>query len=218
VKSSKLPTLFWTVKSRERYRPTVLTAKGERTRERILDATARLLATRGVPNTSLDDVRAATGTSKSQLFHYFPEGKGELFDAVESREAERILDAQRPELDRLDSWEAWEAWGERLRVVYCEKLAGCPVAALSAHTPTRLCDQRRPAEELTFRWLAALRRGVISMQQAGIVRADADPEALAIATLATFQGGATMMQTMQSLVPLDVSIRAALDHLRTFAV
>ncbi len=32
--------------------------------------------------TSLDDVRGATRTSKSQLFHYFPDGKHELVRAI----------------------------------------------------------------------------------------------------------------------------------------
>ena len=47
------------------------TSKGERTKVRIAQAAADLVWDRGVAGVSLDDVLAATGTSKSQLYHYF---------------------------------------------------------------------------------------------------------------------------------------------------
>jgi AcrR family transcriptional regulator len=37
---------------------------------------------KGIAKATLDDTRARTGTSKSQLFHYFPEGKDALLLAV----------------------------------------------------------------------------------------------------------------------------------------
>ena len=46
------------------YRPK-LTAKGERTRARIVAAAARLIYERGVAETKLDDVRAALGLLRS---------------------------------------------------------------------------------------------------------------------------------------------------------
>ena len=57
------------------------TRKGQETRQRIIDATTDLIFERGVGEVSLDDVRAATGTSKSQLYHYFVD-KGQLVHAV----------------------------------------------------------------------------------------------------------------------------------------
>ena len=52
-----------------------LTPKGAATRQRIIEGAAAEIRERGVAVTTLDDVRARTGTSKSQLFHYFPDGK-----------------------------------------------------------------------------------------------------------------------------------------------
>src|ERR1700742_3542523 len=88
----------------------MLTSKGAATCARIVEAAADLVLARGVGGTSLDDIRAGTATSKSQLFHYFPGGKSELVGAIAAFQAERVLDAQRPYHDALDSWEAWEAW------------------------------------------------------------------------------------------------------------
>jgi AcrR family transcriptional regulator len=45
------------------------------TRQRIIEGAAGEIRTRGVALTRLDDVMARTRTSKSQLFHYFPDGK-----------------------------------------------------------------------------------------------------------------------------------------------
>src|SRR5438132_10677974 len=95
-----------------------LTQKGEATRARIVEAAADLVLARGVGGTSLDDIRAGTSTSKSQLFHYFPGGKSELVHALAEHQAERVLDAQRPWLDTLDSWDAWERWREAVLAHY----------------------------------------------------------------------------------------------------
>src|ERR1700754_244732 len=88
----------------------MFTAKGQATRARIVESAADLVLARGAGSTSLDDIRAGTHTSKSQLFHYFPDGKTELGGAIAAFQAERVLDAQRPHLDELDTIESWERW------------------------------------------------------------------------------------------------------------
>src|SRR5437763_14362660 len=47
-----------------------LTARGAATRDHIVQAAADLMYVKGVHATTLDDVRAATGTSKSQLYRH----------------------------------------------------------------------------------------------------------------------------------------------------
>jgi AcrR family transcriptional regulator len=79
-----------------------LTDKGAETRRRIVEGAAGELRARGVNSTSLDDVRAASNTSKSQLFHYFPDGKAQLLLAVAEHEADRILADQQPLPRRAD--------------------------------------------------------------------------------------------------------------------
>ncbi|MEU6220792.1 TetR family transcriptional regulator [Streptomyces sp. NPDC047022] len=48
-----------------------LTARGAMTRSRIVQAAAELVHVKGVNAVTLDDVRAAGGTSKSQLYDHF---------------------------------------------------------------------------------------------------------------------------------------------------
>ena len=84
-----------------------LTAKGERTRARIVEAAARLVYERGVAATTLDDVRAAAGVSGSQMYHYFP-GKDELVQAVIRHQAAVIAANQRQaDLGRPEGLRAW---------------------------------------------------------------------------------------------------------------
>ena len=49
-----------------------LTAKGARTRARIVEEAAALIHERGVAGTTLEDVKAAAEVSGSQMYHYFP--------------------------------------------------------------------------------------------------------------------------------------------------
>src|ERR1700733_10897923 len=96
-----------------------LTARGAATRARIVESAAEQVLAGGVGGTSLDDIRADTETSKSQLFHYFPGGKSELVGAIASFQADRVLAAQEPYLSRLATWDDWrgllEAGVARLR-------------------------------------------------------------------------------------------------------
>ncbi|HEX2401894.1 MAG TPA: helix-turn-helix domain-containing protein, partial [Mycobacterium sp.] len=75
-----------------------LTQKGRATRQRIIEGAAAEIREHGVAVATLDDIRARTQTSKSQLFHYFPDGKDQLLLAVAEHEAQMVLDDQQPYL------------------------------------------------------------------------------------------------------------------------
>jgi AcrR family transcriptional regulator len=192
-----------------------LTAKGFATRERIVTAAADLVLARGVGSTSLDDIRAGTATSKSQLFHYFPGGKRELVGAIAALQGERVLEAQRPYLDALDSWEAWEHWRAALLAHYGSQPAwGCPIGTLARELIAN--DPARAAEVAAYmdRWRGSLEAGLRRMRASGLLRADSDPAALALSVFASLQGGLLLTQTMHSLAPLEAALDGALTALR----
>jgi hypothetical protein len=91
----------------------VLTARGTATRQRIVEAAAALIRERGVADTGLDDIGAATATSKSQMFHYFPRGKADLLHAVAVHEAEQVIADQQPYIGDLTSWRRADDAGHR---------------------------------------------------------------------------------------------------------
>src|SRR6185312_2588755 len=63
------------------------TRRGQASRERIVASAADLVGERSVQGTSLDDVLATAGASKSQLYHYFRD-KEDLVRAVVARQTE----------------------------------------------------------------------------------------------------------------------------------
>ncbi|MFI7062346.1 TetR/AcrR family transcriptional regulator [Kribbella sp. NPDC050124] len=108
----------------------MLTAKGMATRGRIVEAAAAEIRERGIAAVTLDDVGRRSGTGKSQLFHYFPDGKEQLLFAVAEREAERVLEDQEPQLGQLDSWAAWDDWRDVVVEKYRRQGVTCPLGVL----------------------------------------------------------------------------------------
>jgi AcrR family transcriptional regulator len=195
-----------------------VTAKGAATRERIAEAAADLVLERGAQGTTLDDIRAATRTSKSQLFHYFPGGKAELVSAIADRQAERVLEAQRPWLDALDTWESWDRWRDAVLAHYgAQTHWSCPVGALTAELIRAEPDRAAELNAHMDHWRAHLETGLSRMQAAGRLAPDADPQALALGVFAALHGGLALMAMMQSLEPLTAALDGALAGLRTAA-
>jgi TetR/AcrR family transcriptional regulator, transcriptional repressor for nem operon len=89
------------------------TARGRATRDRIVAAAAVLMYERGVAGTSLDDVREASATSKSQLYHYF-ENKSDLVCAVIAHQHAAVLGGQQPYLSEFDTLAGLRLWRDRL--------------------------------------------------------------------------------------------------------
>ena len=196
------------------------TSRGRRTRARIVDATADLVFERGVAGTSLDDVCAATGTSKSQLFHYFPAGKKDLLAAVVNCQTERVFDAQRPELEKLDSWEALRRWRDGVialqRQLHCA--GGCPIGSMADELAEHDPHARSLLAESFATWQGYIEKGLATMRDRGKLRRDADPATLALATMAALQGGLLLTKTTRTTRPLEVALDAALAHVRSYAV
>jgi AcrR family transcriptional regulator len=73
-------------------RPTKKQQQGEQSREMILDATERLMATRGYAATSISDIRKACGLPPSSIYWHFGSKEGVLA-AVMQRGADRFFAA-----------------------------------------------------------------------------------------------------------------------------
>ncbi|MBM2614916.1 TetR/AcrR family transcriptional regulator [Actinoplanes sp. LDG1-06] len=198
---------------------TGLTTKGAATRDRIVRAATELILERGVAGMTLDEIRVGTRTSKSQLFHYFPGGKSELVGAIAGFQNARVMAAQEPWLDRLDTWESWQGWRDAV-VAYYRNLTHkyCSVSALvNDVAPT---DPRLAAEVAAYadRWREQLAAGLRRMREAGRLRPDADPDRLALAVFAALQGGLLVMQSHESIEPLEAVLDGTLLMLRSYAV
>jgi len=194
------------------------TKKGRATRERILQAAAELVAEKGAAGMSLDDVRARTGASRSQLYHYFAD-RDDLVRAVVDVTTDAVLGVQGELLEHLDSWEGIDRWFDALVALQVERQArgGCLIGSLAGQLAERDPQARAAIAEGLGRWEAYLREGLARMAARGELRAGADPAALATATMASLQGGLLLTQVRRDPGQLRIALDAARAHLRLAA-
>ncbi|HEX4521085.1 MAG TPA: TetR/AcrR family transcriptional regulator [Gaiellaceae bacterium] len=194
------------------------TEKGRATRERILHAAAELVAEKGAAGMSLDDVRATTGASRSQLYHYFDD-RDDLVRAVIDVTTDAVLGAQGDLLGRLDSWAGIDRWFDSLVQLQVDRQArgGCPIGSLAGQLAERDAGARVALAAGFERWEAHLRDGLTRMKARGKLRPDADPAELATATMASLQGGLLLTQVRRDPRQLRIALDAARANLRLAA-
>jgi len=195
------------------------TSRGVATRLRILDTACDLVFERGAGAVTLDEILAATGTSKSQLYHYFAD-RSDLIRAVVARQGERVLDLQRPVLGAVDGWAALGRWRDFV-VDVVEGLScrgGCPIGSLADDLAVLDEQARIEAASVFEQWQALLADAFRAMVASGQLRPDADLDRMALATLASLEGGLLLAKTTRATVPLEAALDAAIAHLRAFAV
>ncbi|MFJ8613535.1 TetR/AcrR family transcriptional regulator [Streptomyces sp. NPDC093675] len=196
-----------------------LTDRGRATRERILRAAADMMYVRGVAMTTLDDVRAASGTSKSQLYRHYPDKEALMRDVIALQAAE-LLERQQRHLQRLSSFRGLERWRDALveRNALHNGAYGCPLGSLASE----LADQDEGARETIARhfsaWERLLEDGLARMKESGLLKPEADAKALATGLMAALQGGYLLAQTAQDVDPMKIALDMAIAHVRTHAV
>jgi TetR/AcrR family transcriptional repressor of nem operon len=197
-------------------KPGTLTAKGQETRQRIVGAAARLMFENGVSATTIEDVRVAAGVSNSQIYHYFVD-KTALVRAVIEYQTDAVIEPQEEIFGRLDTMAGLREWRDfavdRQRELNCR--GGCPIASLT-HQIAETDEAARLQLAHSFaRWSAGLRGGLVAMHANGVLRRDADPEALAVSLLASLQGGLLMTQLNRDTRPLEIALDATLDYIES---
>ena len=185
-----------------------LTARGAATRARIVEGAAELIRERGIAEVAMDDIRAATSTSKSQLFHYFPGGRTELLAAVTQHEADRVIEDQRPPIDDLSTDASWRAWQALVVERYTRQGEHCPLAALTSELGKSSPEARAIVRDLMDRWQALLAAGVRAVQPS-----TPDPDEAAGIILAAVQGGVVLLMNTGSPRYLEAALEAATARL-----
>lgn len=166
-----------------------MTPKGAATRARIVDAANQLMYERGVAATTLADVRAASATSKSQVYQHFADKDALVKEVIETR-AEDVLTQQRRRLRRVESLRGFELWRDELveRNALRNGAYGCPLGSLANEIADHNEDARRAIAAHFDEWLEMLIDAVERLKTRGVLRSDADSRALASGLLSALQG------------------------------
>jgi TetR/AcrR family transcriptional repressor of nem operon len=193
-----------------------LTARGARTRHRIVDSAAEVIFERGVAGTTIEAVQAAAQVSASQLYHYFSD-KDDLVRAVIEHQTATIVGGQ--ESLALDSLEGFRAW--RDLVVEAERdrhcRGGCPLGSLGSQLAETDAGARAGVAAAFERWESAIAHGLEAMQASGRLTPEADPKALALTTLAALQGGLLMTQMRRDTEPIETALDTMIALIASFS-
>jgi len=192
-----------------------LTPRGAATKRRIVEAAAELVyAGGGAGRMSLDEVMEASGTSKSQLYHYFA-NKDALLREVVDFQTRRILQANAAHLDDLDSFQALRAWRNMIIAVNRAggNFRGCPIGSLADELATQSEEARSLLAESFEAWRGIIENALVRMKERGEITRSANTEAISTAVLAAIQGGILLSKTVRKSEPLEAAFDMALGHI-----
>ena len=195
-----------------------LTARGAKTRARIVAAAADLMYIQGVGATTLDDVLAASGVSKSQLYHHF-DGKDALVRAVVDHMGERVIERERDALGHVSTIPGLRRW--RNALVQNNALRhgayGCALGSLAAEVSDHDDVARQAMSQLFTEWQGLLAGVLRRLQDGGALPPEASVDQLATGLMGALQGGYMLAQTARDVTPMATSIDMALAHLESLS-
>lgn len=174
--------------------------KGERTRQKMIEATSTLLQARGFHGTGLNDIIKQSGAPKGSLYFHFPGGKEELAAA-----AVRSSGAQwRANVLAVLGAAPDPATGAR---AVCQLLAesleatdydhGCPVATVALDSAARSDALHAACSEVYATWQRIIEEQLL---EAGLPEARAARSATAV--LAMVEGAMMLSKAYRDTEPL----------------
>lgn len=195
-----------------------LTARGAKTRSRIVATAAGLMRVRGVGGTTLDDVVAASQVSKSQLYRHF-EDKPALVRAVIEFVGERTIGGERERLARVKTFAGLRRWRDALveHNALQDGRYGCALGSLANEVADQDSVARGKLLDLFTAWRELFEELLRRFQREGVLPGDADVGQLATGFVAAVQGGYLLAQTSRDVAPMAAAIDMAIAHLTLLA-
>lgn len=192
------------------------TARGRASRERIVAQVADVIAQHGVRAVSLEQVLAAAGASKSQLYHYFG-GRDQLMAAAVGYRCDQVLGALTEAFASVATMDELERTLAGFVAQYEQNPSGCPIGTLASDVAEHNEGARTRVVAAFAAWERLFVEAFDRMRAAGRLRADASPAELGTALLASLEGGMLLSQTRRDVASLRIAVDAALAFIRTFA-
>src|SRR3954453_705701 len=195
-----------------------LTARGAKTRARIVAAAAELMYVKGVAATTIDDVLAASGSSKSQLYHHF-DSKEALVRAVVDHVGQNTLDRERESLGHVSTLRGLRRWRDAL--VQSNALRhgayGCALGTLASEVSDHDDLARRALSQLFSEWQGLLADVLRRLQDDGVLKPDVSVDQLATGLIGALQGGYMLAQAERDVAPMATSVDMALAHIESLS-
>lgn len=171
---------------------------------------------RGIGMTTLDDVVAASGVSKSQLYHHFA-GKDALVRAVIELTGERIIQRERDALGRVTTMAGLRRWRDSLveNNALRHGAYGCALGSLASDVADHDAEARIALDRLFQQWRQLLVDVLARLHEGEDIAVRPPLEDLATGLMGALQGGYLLAQTAHDVAPMGTSIDMALTHIES---
>lgn len=156
-------------------------ARGERTRQAVLDAAVRLASVEGLDGLSLGRLADSLGVSKSGLFAHWPSKESLQLAAIEHARTDIVDRVVRPALRHPRGIRRLWAMHDLRIAYYVDDVlpGGCFFCTVEFELDSRPGPLRDRVASATAEWLQLLQRLATEAVAAGELRADTSPEQLA---------------------------------------
>lgn len=174
----------------------VKTSHAQSSKERLLIATARLLAERGYEGVGLALIAKTADTTTGSLYFHFPDGKETLAVAAIDAAAEGLRQRIAKALTKGGPAEVAHMWADFLEA--SDWRSGCPVAATTLQMSTRSEVLRQAGQRAFELWQSEISQH--------LAKSNPDEEAVtstARRILSLLEGAELLSRTAQSRAPLD---------------
>lgn len=178
-----------------------------KTYQTLIDSGLALLLEHGFTASGISRIVNAAGVPKGSFYHFFPGGKLAFalaviarYHEIASAERARQLLAREPEpLTRLRQHFAGYAEGFAANGF----TQGCLLGNLSAEVADQMPALRAALQDAFSAWENDVAQVLGEAQSAGDIAADLEPEMLARAMIASWEGALLLMKSHRSGAPLE---------------
>lgn len=184
--------------------------KGQKTRESLIRAAAKLARVKGFDRTSVQEVMDEAGVGKGSFYHHF-KSKDALGLAVLERERASFMEMLDACFNEKKGLEALECFFRVSLEVHSGK--GLTGGCLWGNTALEMSDNNQayvePVDEVFREWTGKLQQAIREAQAGGLIRGDLPDYSLALLLVAAIEGGIMMSRLRKDETPL----RSCLDLL-----
>jgi AcrR family transcriptional regulator len=188
--------------------------KGHATKTRILEAAIGLVYARGAAGTSVDDILKASGTGKSQFYHYF-RNKDHLLAEVIGVQQKNYPGK---DLTRFNfgASDGISKWLESVRADFAAGCYphGCPIGNLANELANGTEELRELLAGILDAWQAEIARGLKTQKLRGFLKPTAEPDELAAFVVGTIQGSMLLAKVHGKISFLDAAIGQINQHIK----
>ncbi len=192
--------------------------KGHATKARILEAAINLIYERGANGTSVDDVLKASGTGKSQFYHYFL-NKDQLLLEVLKAQREKFPGKNLSDFN-FASMEGISNWLGSIRKDFAagNYQHGCPIGNIAGELALASDEVKSAVTAAIGTWETELARGLKAQKLRGYLKPSADPTEIALFIISVIEGALLLSKTSNSPRYLDAAVGQINQYMKLHTV